>query len=50
MNVIAHRSNSKGADKLYENTYASVQYCLEKGWGIEIDIRRSKEGEFYISH
>lgn len=50
MIVLAHRANSKGIDKLQENTFEAVCSCLEQGWGIETDIRRAADGVFYISH
>ena len=28
----------------------SVRSALERGWGVETDIRRESEGKFYISH
>lgn len=50
MIVLAHRANREGIDKEKENTFAAVCYCLERGWGIETDIRRAADGRFYISH
>jgi len=50
MIILSHRANWKGPDCLWENTLAAVTYCLERGWGIETDIRRSPDKQFYISH
>jgi hypothetical protein len=49
MLILAHRSNILGANRLRENTLAAVEQCLDRGWGIEIDIRRDLTGNFYIS-
>ena len=50
MLVLSHRGNWDGIRKADENTIRSVRFCLERGWGIEIDIRRAPTGAFYISH
>lgn len=50
MIILAHRSNYNGPVKVNENSLASVKFCFEQGWGIEIDIRRAPGGGFYISH
>jgi len=50
MIVLAHRANHQGIDKTRENTLEAIRYCLEKGWGIETDIRRASDGRYYISH
>jgi glycerophosphoryl diester phosphodiesterase len=50
MIVLAHRANWAGGNLAAENSLRAVRYCLEQGWGIEIDIRRSIGGDYYISH
>jgi len=50
MRVLAHRANWRGPDRLRENTFPAVLYCLEQGWGIETDMRRAPDGHFYLSH
>jgi hypothetical protein len=41
MQIISHRSNLEGVDRIKENTVLAVSFCLEQGWGIETDIRRA---------
>ena len=50
MQVLCHRSNLAGIDRAKENTLQAARSCLDRGWGIETDIRRSSNGLFYISH
>lgn len=50
MLIIAHRGNYKGVCPTKENSVEALRFCLERGWGIEIDIRRTPNGEYYISH
>ena len=50
MKIFAHRSNYNGCVKENENSLGAVKFCLEQGWGIETDIRRTPDGRFYISH
>ena len=47
--ILAHRGNIDGpcAD---ENALSSMRVALERGWGIETDIRHEGRGRFYISH
>ncbi len=33
-----------------ENSLRAIRACLTRGWGVEIDIRRSPQGVFYLSH
>ena len=47
--ILAHRGNIAGPGT-WENTVSSVRSALERGWGLETDIRRESEGKFYISH
>jgi glycerophosphoryl diester phosphodiesterase len=48
--ILAHRGNRHGPDPAGENTLATVRACLERGWGVETDIRRDAAGRFYIAH
>jgi len=48
--IIAHRGYRNGPDPLRENRLAAVAECLRLGWSVEIDIRRTADGRFYISH
>lgn len=48
--VLAHRGNLHGPDSRSENTFEAYRAALEAGFGLEIDVRRSAAGEFYISH
>lgn len=50
MHILAHRGYSEGPDPTRENTLDAVRECLERGWGVEIDIRRAASGAFYIAH
>lgn len=50
MNILAHRANHNGRNVLTENSLVATELCLQRGWGIETDIRRTKDGTFYISH
>jgi len=48
--ILAHRANIHGPSPATENRPASTRAALERGWGLETDIRRSADGRFYISH
>jgi len=50
MQIISHRSLHEGVKLAQENTISAASFCLERGWGIETDIRRALDGRFYISH
>ena len=50
MTILAHRGNIAGPDPRTENSLLSCQRALECGFGLEIDLRRDREGRFYISH
>lgn len=45
--VIAHRGLAQNAP---ENTLASMRACLELKVGIELDVRRSKDGSLVVLH
>ena len=48
--ILAHRAYRDGCDPASENSLTAVEVCLRQGWGVEIDIRRSDDGQFYVSH
>jgi len=50
MIILAHRGYRVGRDPARENKLEAIQECLDLGWGVETDIRRSPSGGFYISH
>ena len=50
MILFAHRGNTAGVSGPSENTLLQIQTALEHGFGVETDIRRTKDGVFYISH
>jgi glycerophosphoryl diester phosphodiesterase len=50
MQILSHRANACGPDALAENSPASVRTALYRGWGLELDIRRTHGGTFYFSH
>ena len=50
MKILAHRANSNGAAPLTDKTLPAMRACLERGWGLETDVRRAPDGRFYISH
>jgi glycerophosphoryl diester phosphodiesterase len=50
MILLAHRGNLSGVSGRQENTPELIIQALEKGFGIETDIRRAATGELYISH
>jgi glycerophosphoryl diester phosphodiesterase len=50
MTIFAHRGNIIGPDCGSENTVPAMRAALARGWGVEVDIRRTPDGRFYISH
>jgi glycerophosphoryl diester phosphodiesterase len=48
--ILAHRGNTSGACSVTENRLPAVHRALARGWGLEIDIRRTPDGRFYVSH
>lgn len=48
--ILAHRGNIDGPSANTENSLASIATALQRGWGLEIDVRRTADGTFYISH
>jgi glycerophosphoryl diester phosphodiesterase len=50
MVILAHRANLEGPNPKLENSLTVTQRALELGFGIETDLRRDADGQFYISH
>jgi glycerophosphoryl diester phosphodiesterase len=48
--ILAHRGNVDGPEPARENGLALVQKALERGFGIETDVRYAAGKGFYISH
>jgi glycerophosphoryl diester phosphodiesterase len=48
--ILAHRANIDGPNPSTENTIQAVHAALERGFGIETDLRRDAKHQFYISH
>jgi glycerophosphoryl diester phosphodiesterase len=50
MVILAHRANLEGPNPKLENSLEATQRALEMGFGIETDLRRDADRQFYISH
>jgi glycerophosphoryl diester phosphodiesterase len=50
MVILAHRANLEGPNPKLENSLAATQRALELGFGVETDLRRDENRQFYISH
>jgi glycerophosphoryl diester phosphodiesterase len=48
--ILAHRGNLSGPSAATENRIPAIRDALALGWGVETDIRRNDEGQFYFSH
>lgn len=48
--ILSHRGNIYGPNRDTENRLPSVEAALQRGWGLETDIRRAPDGTFYIAH
>jgi hypothetical protein len=48
--ILAHRGNVAGPAATTEHSLDALDTCLANGWGVEVDIRRTAEGRFYLSH
>lgn len=48
--ILAHRGNTHGPSPAHENRLGGIERALARGWGLEIDIRRDRDGHFYIAH
>ena len=51
MKLIAHKGNVNGPDSLKENTPEQIEWFIENGYDVEIDVRYSPEKDkFYLGH
>ena len=51
MKLIAHKGNVNGPESLKENTPEQIEWCIENGYDVEIDVRYSPEKDkFYLGH
>ena len=50
MVILAHRANLEGPNPKLENSLAATRRALEEGFGIETDLQRDADRQFYISH
>jgi glycerophosphoryl diester phosphodiesterase len=48
--ILAHRANLSGPHSAVENSVEACARALSEGFGLETDLRRDAQGEFYISH
>jgi hypothetical protein len=48
--ILAHRGNTDGPSPAGENRLPTIRRALDRGWGLELDIRRARDGRFYIAH
>lgn len=50
MRILAHRGNMRGPQSNDENGLGALRRCLARGWGVETDLRSSRQGVHYVSH
>ena len=51
MKLIAHRANLNGPNPLTENSLEQIEYCIERGYDVEIDVRLNvSTGEIWLGH
>lgn len=51
MKLIAHRGNIDGPNQLEENRPEYIDYSIELGYDVEVDVRYDIiEGKFYLGH
>ena len=51
MKLIAHKGNVEGPDPSKENTPEQIDWCIENGYDVEVDIRYNPETDkFYLGH
>ena len=51
MKLIAHKGNVNGPDSSKENTPAQIEWCIDNGYDVEIDVRYNSENDkFYLGH
>lgn len=48
--MIAHRGFHDNAGDAPENSMAAVRYAVEKGFGIEMDVHETKDGQLVLLH
>lgn len=49
MNVISHRGNLNGIDEKLENHPQQIQFCIDEGYDVEVDLRM-KDEKPYLGH
>ena len=51
MKLIAHKGNINGPDPSKENTPEQIEWCIDNGYDVEIDIRYNPDKDkFYLGH
>ncbi len=51
MKLIAHKGNVNGPDPSKENTPEQIEWCIDNGYDVEIDIRYNPDNDkFYLGH
>ena len=51
MKLIAHKGNVNGPNPSTENTPQQIEWCIENGYDVEIDVRYNVEKDkFYLGH
>ena len=50
MEILAHRANIEGPNHSSENSLSACDKAIRAGFGLEIDLRKNRQGSFYISH
>ena len=51
MKLIAHKGNVNGPDPSKENTPEQIEWCIDNGYDVEIDIRYNPDKDkFYLGH
>jgi glycerophosphoryl diester phosphodiesterase len=48
--ILAHRANLRGPHSVVENSLPACAEALREGFGLETDLRRDANGQFYIGH
>ena len=49
MKLIAHRGNTDGPNPLEENRLEYIDFAIQLGYNVEIDVRR-EDYQFYLGH
>ena len=51
MKLIAHNGNVNGPDPSKENTPEQIEWCIDNGYDVEIDVRYNPDKDkFYLGH